>query len=207
MLRKTFGAFIGLLIYSIFSSAFAALSPSENLAITRLWTGQVEFVCTAFQGQYKVTSYLVSAGHCSYLGGASRVGRLPYTSKDVKWLLIAYDSFVRDVSIGESDKRLPALPLADTLPTDDERVWVHGFRGGNEGIVPARWHSWAVFAPAGALGGGNSGSPILNNSGQVVALLWGGQYGEFYDTIYFMDVNVIKSVLDEYLKGVPSTLP
>ncbi len=187
-------------------SPVAAVSEYGNRAITRLWidTDQRHYACTGFYINKAAgdegRAIIVSAGHCI---------RARYAARDTMgYVLEALDSRASLNGHGAFQKRLDVaiatvalsepmpvgkrLWLADEMPKSGT-VWVHGFPHGVERVSAGRVLGPSEGAPGTVevafrsdreIEPGSSGSPVLNEYGQVVGILWGLRMTPDADGLY-----------------------
>jgi hypothetical protein len=209
-----------------------------DTAVTRLWVSTPDgraFGCTGFwfdpgpelgaetrpRAQDVWVSWLASAGHCTE---ASLVARDTdsVVFGFINWrgvLSSAAYTRVVDVAIGTAPDFRPDarwFRLGED-PVQDQRVYIHGFPGGVEMISPARIldqsrtlpGAWVALGVKGLVGSGSSGSPVMDQYGNVVGVLWGlarpgsvtepfldAQTSERNAVVYITPVSTLKQLLE-----------
>lgn len=98
------------------------------------------------------------------------------------WAIPVYVSPSDDIAIYQSAKHAQALRLAPQAPAVGDTIRVEGYPYGLFRLIEARGYLAARDEPTDngisdvldvTVAGGNSGSPVLNASGDVVGILWG----------------------------------
>lgn len=98
------------------------------------------------------------------------------------WAQPVYLAAMDDVAIYQSARHAPALRLASRAPAVGDTIRVEGYPYGLFRLIEARGYVAARMEPTDngisdvldvTVAGGNSGSPVLNASGDVVGVLWG----------------------------------
>jgi S1-C subfamily serine protease len=145
--------------------------------------GTVETFCTAFSIN-QTEGYWVTAKHCIEAGVVIQflTGQTP-TLAGHPYTVIHVDP-IYDVAVIQSGVTAPALPLARRAPAVGDRITVEGFPLGVQTPVITRGYVAARNVPVDRLfpsdmldvttTGGNSGSPVMNEWGEVIGVLWGG---------------------------------
>lgn len=158
-------------------------TPSPQTSIDAIWPLRADghAFCTAFSINEQ-KGYWMTAQHCTWEGpGEAYYGtvgplRQPTTViyRDPEW----------DIAVLWSMQRWPAIPLAEQGPEIGEAVISAGFGGDRQHPRPAVHNgqvmhfvfapwippSWVVHID---LDFGDSGSPLLNERGELVGLMWG----------------------------------
>jgi hypothetical protein len=169
------------------------ISDHGDPTVTRLY-GEDRFVCTVsyihpYISQYM--SWVVTAGHCANAGGTQlRRNHQTNTIAVINWRALTlgdprYTEGFNDLAIGTApdvrDGSHTKYFLAETMPKRGG-VYVHGFPAGVENVTvayilpEASVHipgSTLLAVKAGTIVGGSSGSPVLDDSGRLVGILWG----------------------------------
>ena len=139
--------------------------------------------CTAFSIHQRL-GYWATARHCVEAAEAHQSAMFIHNEHAV----IVYKDEFSDLAILQSISRAPALRLASEAPKVGAFLEVRGFPYGlpkmvtTRGIIAARhipiYHSGANRYEVSdildlTVAGGNSGSPVLDENGHVVGILWG----------------------------------
>lgn len=140
--------------------------------------------CTAFSIN-ELEGHWGTAAHCATHviseGLEVTIGGLP------AWVVsISFPS--ADVAVFQSEFKAPAFKLADKNPEVGDALYIigypygitrtltHGFLAAKS--IPIKHPSTGYYMASDILditvAGGNSGSPVFNEKGQVVGVLWGG---------------------------------
>lgn len=112
---------------------------------------------------------------------------------------VIYRDEMVDVAIIQADRHAPALELSSRVPRIGDAVTIHGYPYGISRLASTYGKLAARFLPLRhptmhvmqmndlydiTIAGGNSGSPVLNDRGEVIGLAWGG----FVDSPYAIGV-------------------
>jgi V8-like Glu-specific endopeptidase len=169
-------------------------SPSDQAASVRLLRldydgdGAMDGYCTAWA---LVPRVWATAGHCADNedGGVT----VPFVMTrgvpaEGHWVAVMTPESGVDAAVFTSTASGPGLPLAVTVPAFGDRVHYIGFPEGHYGVYEGLWAGpdnteGGEVMFTGFAWGGASGSPVMNEAGEVVGILVSGYRGRPYTYI------------------------
>lgn len=185
---------------AVLLAAFIALAPIPSAAARPLDSVQAiqyqgRTFCTVFSIN-EAQGYFGSAGHCAFAVIAKNLdGKVTILGKPATIEMVGLQY---DVAVFKADiHNIPALALADKsvepcspkTVKDCAFISIQGFPYGLPKLVTVTGHmaaravpilhpSYDIYMDSDILdittAGGNSGSPVMNDKGEVIGILWGG---------------------------------
>ena len=188
-------------------AAFLFVSPlkADLDPVQPLKNKQHQTFCTTFSINEK-EDYWATARHCVRAAQERGYGMFILGEKaSVVFESVGDD----DVAILEAETDAPSLKLSkEPLEVGDEVV-IKGFPYGLPRLIKVKGYLAAKGVPLGpgapisdildiTVAGGNSGSPVLNEDGKVVGLLWGG----FVNSPHAASIpwETLKRIVGDYFK-------